>query len=669
MILALRRLERFLPACYLAGVVWINAYLCRQIFFIQYTCQMHSMHGFWMAMARLAGDAWYKPSWWPYWFGGMPFEFTYAPSVPFLIAVIARLGAIPIAQALDIVCGLVFCLGPATLFLLAWQLTRRPGWSFLAAVVYSLSALSELVVPDARFSIAHLGDARRLYLCFTWDEVPHQLALAFLALAILFFARGFHDRRRIWFLCAIASSAAATLANAFGVTDLAITLACLLATCQTASWKWNLKAALVCGVLTYLVACPFMPPSLLRAIRADAALFPESAFTLSSLWSLAGVLCGYVLLCWLSRRWKLWHLRFLLLLVWIFTAIPLLLRWQLHFIPQPGRYKIETELALALFLVLAAAPWVDRLHWVARLVLFAGFLFLAHRQIVAQRRFAKAVLQPCDITGTIEYQTAQWIDANLPGQRVMAPGSIAQWMNAFVPVTQLSGGSYPTAPTTVGQVAVWGLLGADNHSGPLSTLWLKAFGVDALVMSGEHSPEFWKPFQGKSQFEGLLPVIWNQRDTRIYTLPRRNRSLASVIPEDAIVRTAPRDLSDAAEIRRYVAALDDPALPPAELRWRDVNHAVIRATVAPTNLLSVQVTYSAGWKAVAGGRALPVSSDGLGQMILQPQCPAGCEIEMVYDGGWEGKLCRVLSLLAMLAILAAQAPFSRGWLSAKTTLR
>jgi len=94
------------------GLVWINAYLCRQIFFIQYTGQMHSMHGFWMAMARLAGNAWYKPTWWPYWFGGMPFEFTYAPGVPFLTATVARLAGIGVPQAFNIVSGFVFCSAP-----------------------------------------------------------------------------------------------------------------------------------------------------------------------------------------------------------------------------------------------------------------------------------------------------------------------------------------------------------------------------------------------------------------------------------------------------------------------------------------------------------------------------------------------------------------------------
>src|SRR5689334_3684049 len=93
-----QRLQKILPACYIIGLLWIQVYICRRVFFLEYTGQMHSMHGFWMAMARLAGDAWYKPTWWPYWFAGMPFEFTYMPGVPGLAAAISRLAGISVAQ-------------------------------------------------------------------------------------------------------------------------------------------------------------------------------------------------------------------------------------------------------------------------------------------------------------------------------------------------------------------------------------------------------------------------------------------------------------------------------------------------------------------------------------------------------------------------------------------
>src|SRR6266567_4780826 len=72
-------------------IVWLNAYICRQVFFIEFTGKMNSIHGVWIAMANLAGEHWYKPAWWPHWYNGMPFEYTYAPLVPALSAAIAWL--------------------------------------------------------------------------------------------------------------------------------------------------------------------------------------------------------------------------------------------------------------------------------------------------------------------------------------------------------------------------------------------------------------------------------------------------------------------------------------------------------------------------------------------------------------------------------------------------
>ena len=83
--------QKLLPVLYLLAIVWLNAYICRQVFFIEFTGKMNSMHGLWIAMANLAGEHWYKPAWWPYWYNGMPFEYTYAPLVPALTAAIARL--------------------------------------------------------------------------------------------------------------------------------------------------------------------------------------------------------------------------------------------------------------------------------------------------------------------------------------------------------------------------------------------------------------------------------------------------------------------------------------------------------------------------------------------------------------------------------------------------
>jgi len=645
--------QRFLCLLYLLIIVWLNGYICRQAFFIEYTGKMNSMHGFWIAIAKLAGDHWYKPSWWPYWYNGMPFEYTYAPLVPGLTAAISRLSGFSAARAFLMVSAGVYCLSPAALFLMARQLTRRTGWSFIAAIVYSFSAASELLLPDANFSLSHLRDARRLYLSFVWDEVPHQLGLALVCVAILFLARAMEDHRFRSYLRAGLCISLALLSSAFGATALLLLAACLLATCEGEVKRRNLSFVLLCGLMAYLAMCPYLPPSLILTIRSDAKVFPLMAWTAASFWTLAGVAGGGFLLWLVSRQWRPWYLRCFFLFAYLAFAIPALdKKYTLHFLPEAGRYTIELELALVLLLVFGIALLVDRLPKAARIVLAIALLGPLYQQVASQRRFSRNVIAPADITKTIEYQIARWIEPNLPGWRVSAPGSVWPWLNTFSKVRQFSGGSFPTAPNVVQLRADWELPG-DVHETAIPVLWYKAYGVDAVIEPGPDSPEFWQPHEHGHQFDAALPVIWEQSDTRIYAVPRPVRSLAHVIPRSAVVSRAPTGTADNEEVKTYVAALEAPAAPIPAFLWLDDNRARVHASVAAGQVISVQVTYHPGWKATAGNAAVPLSKDGLGQMILSPGHAGEYDITLSYDGGWEAWLCRAVSAIVIFGTALA----------------
>ena len=647
-----RRQQRLLFAAYLLVIVWLNAYICRQVFFIEFTGKMNSMHGFWIAMARLGGEHWYKPTWWPYWYNGTPFEYTYAPLVPGLAAAIARLSGFSAARAFQTVSGGVYCFGPATLFLMARQLTRRAGWSFVAAVVYSLSSASALLLPDTSFGLSALRDPRRLYIGFVWDELPHQLALALVCLAVLFLARALHDRRFRSFVWAGLFISLALLASAFGATGLLLLVGCLVVTCETKTWKRNLVCVFLCGVLGYLAMCPFLPPSLIQVIRSNGSLFADMAWTAASFWTLAGVVCGGAVLWFVSRNWRPWHLRFFLLLAYVSFAIPALYEKRgLHFLPQSARYKVELELALALLVVFGLALPIDRLPKGARIALAVLFLWPAYQQVVSHRRYSKNEFKSVDITKTIEYRIARWMETDLPGWRVQAPGSIWPWLNTFSKAPQFTGGSFPTAPNRL-QMRAQTELGGD-YGTDIQALWYKAYGVDAVIVPGRDSPEFWRPHLRGHQFDGVFPVVWEERDTRIYAVPRPARTLVHAIPRLAVVSQEPSRLSDTAQIERYLAAVESAAVPSATFAWLQDSRARIHATLGASQVLSVQVTYHPGWKATSGGRTVPISKDALGLMVLSPDRPGDYDVDLVYDGGFESKVCRALSAIILLAVTIA----------------
>ena len=587
----------------------------------------------------------------------MPFEFTYQPLIPGLTTLWASLGGISQALALQRISGVIYCLAPVTLFLMAWLLTRAPGYSFFAALFYSLLSPTQLLVTDPGFEIKNALDARRLYLVGMWDELPHLAALALLPVTILFLYWSIQKRSVGYSAVTAALIALTTSASLFGPPMIAMGALCLLFALPAKEFKRNLTLAAIIGLYAFALSLPFLPPSLLAAIP-KASQYVEEGWTLGSVAAAAIVLVTWLVL------WKFalphvddWRLRFFVLFAFLTSSIPLFatyLHWQ--FLPQAARYKMEMEFALPLLVLFGARRWFERAWQPLRAVVVIALLALAVGQLVHYGRFARNVLRRASVTETIEYRVTRWVEQNLPGVRLLLPGSIEKWADAFAPIQQFSGESWST---TYNQTKLEGFGTLKYGSDPrFSLAWSRAFGVGAIAVSGPKSPEFWKPFWHPEQFEGVLPVLWRQDDVTIYRIPQRTTSLAHVISEAAIVHKVPVRPGDIEGIERYVAALDDPSMPFAELRWEGNNRIRIHATASVEQALSVQVSFHPGWHASSGGHASQVKRDGLGLMWLQPRCAGPCDVELNYDGGWELRICRYIGVAAIIGLflipLAAQ---------------
>jgi hypothetical protein len=108
-------------------------------------------------------------------------------------------------------------------------------------------------------------------------------------------------------------------------------------------------------------------------------------------------------------------------------------------------------------------------------------------------------------------------------------------------------------------------------------VWLKVFGVHAVGTTGPNGREQCKPIRHPWKYEGVLPVLWREGEDVIYAVPQRTSSLAHVIrPQDEV--TQPPPAADyLVALKPFVAALDDPALPLADFRWRGTGGAVVMA--------------------------------------------------------------------------------------------
>jgi hypothetical protein len=648
--------EAVRASLYALALLWMNAYICRDMFFGS-TAYMGSMHGFWTALAARGGSSWFHATWWPFWEMGIPFEWTYPPLVPALAAAISSWRGVAPAVGFHSVTGLFYILPPLTLFFAAWRLMRAPGYSFLAALFYSLTSVTQLLAPDAAFAPLSALTPRRLFVVAVWDDTPHLAALAFLPLAILFLARSIETRRVGYYAAAAVSIASAALASAFGPVMIVMAAACLLFVLRRERLGGNLLLIAAIGAYGWAIAAPFLSPSLMRAIREASAESQGEGWSLGSLTALALVILGWTVLSHFVRRWTPdWRLQFIALFAWLASSIPLLqLVFHRHFLPQPNRYKLEMEMALALAIVFGLRAWTDRLPRPVRGALLLVALAFAAEQVADFRQQEKKFTFPQPVTDKVEYRAAVWAQQTYPKIRFFLPGSMAQWANTFTDLQQFTGESFSMATNQVQQRADTAIgFGVDDvrQDAKLTLTWLKAYGVGAIAISGKNSQEYWKAFGHPEKFDGVLPVLWSEGGVNIYRVPLREFTLAHIVPENALVAHEPKAPDDVREVERYVSALDDPALPGTAFDWEGRNRIRIRTTAAPGQAISIQVTYHPGWRASIGGRARDLHPDGLGLMWLRPGVTGPCEIVLDYDGGWELRLCRWLSWAAIAGLLA-----------------
>jgi uncharacterized membrane protein YfhO len=113
-------------------------------------------------------------------------------------------------------------------------------------------------------------------------------------------------------------------------------------------------------------------------------------------------------------------------------------------------------------------------------------------------------------------------------------------------------------------------------------------------------------------------------------------------------------------LRAYLAPLENPALPPVEIRWQNRHHAVLTADWQKDQLLLVQITYHPGWHARVNGAARRVTKDPIGLLLIEPACQGRCVVDLEYGDDAEMLFARTASWAAIAgAILWVVVSFVR----------
>jgi len=659
--LRVEEIARFRLVLSSALLLLLNAYICRELFITEYTRHLGSIEAAYMGISRWLVLHPTDLNWFPLWYGGEPFQNSYPPLMHLLVGGLAWISDSSPALAHHRVSAALYCLGPVTLFLSVYVLSRQWSSSFGAALLYSLVSPAGLLLPDLHPSLASFVRALRLNILVEFGEGPHVSSLALLPLGLLALHQAIEKGGVVRTYLAASVLATIALTNWLGTFSFALLVfSYLLARWGEPRWSKNvLIVAGICGI-AYALAATWLPPSTVRDISRNAQQV-GGRFPLGSVQLVGAAL---LLVATVGLRWAV-HRIGAPLMTRCFAVFALLTgalvcsnAWlNVQIVPQPHRYQLEMEMAICVVAALCAAPLLTSRSKALKLVFGIAALVLAVVLVKHHRREARQLIQPIDMTRTLEYRAATWLDRQLPGQRAFVDGSTSPWLNVFGDTPELGGGFGQGIVNPLIPMVNFGIPFTKGN-GPETAMWLRVLGAQAVFVSGPGEREDTKIWQDPGKFEGVLPELWREGDDVIYAVPQRATSLAHLIRTEQRVRRTPMYFEDYAPILPLSAALEDASLPVVNLEW--VTPGTVRITIPqPTpgetsrgQLLFLQITYHPGWHASVGAEQRRVEADALGFMVLDPACNGPCEVILRFDGGIEMLLARALTLTSVLGGLA-----------------
>ena len=635
---------RYAPAALLLLVAAGNCAIGFALFHLGITAHFHSNELSYPSLAKFWWEWRADPYWFPLWDLGMPLQNAYFPIVPWLTACTHALAGSDFVRSFHFLIGIAFAAFPLCFYLLALRLTRSPLAAAVGAALLAFVSTSAILFPEIRADLGSVFHSRRLHTIATYGESPHNFALAFLPLALLA-AIHWRDRRRpgqalAWTL----AGSFVLLSNPFGAAALAIGVASLLFAARHGP-------VFAGGLLTPVaVAALFVPPNMVSTIlnrsQTSGGDYRFSATTPLKL--LAFAIC-LSLLHWALRRAS-FESRFVFAFLVLGSAIPAAWYWfGAAIVPQPHRYHLELELAVALaasYALSRALQWRPSLARPVSMVAISACVLL----LPIGYAFSVRQLQPRDAAEAPHDALLHWLRQNLPPDaRLMVGGELGFAINLFLPNPQLGSGHEPTSPNAMQPIGVYTIYTGQNagaRDAEISILWLKALGAKAIVVPTKKPCEAClQPFQNPAKFEGQLVKLFENDGWRIYSTGLPGHSAFRIVDQSALIRTRPLNGLDIAQIERFVSSLE--SRPQSlSIHQTSPSHLTVSGSFSPGEVLSFATTYSPGWRASlkSTGVPLPVHRDALDFMYLVPPPGVPCEIEWTYQGAPLGLRLLTLAL-------------------------
>lgn len=614
------------------GLVALQAWLIAPAFAGELTRYRGSIEAAYIAHARFILDHFPDLSWDPLWYLGFPFEWSYTPLLP---AVVAALGTVVggAAHAYRLVAATGYALGPAAIYLATREIARSRLAAICAALVFALAPSASYLIPALRddavaFAGAPLPPPWRLVTLVEYGEGPHVLSLALALAALAAAARYVRSPSAGRLAVAVIAAAAATLTNLVGAFGMAAFVVLLPASSRlggTALSRW--ARVLRIGVLAALLSAGWYSVGFVRAVLGYSATAGGEG-SASYPFLLVLLAAALVAVAHLSRRIPE---GLELVAGWCLVFAGIVGAWQVGSIalaPQPTRLALELDAAVAMGLGAGFAALLRRTTVVrgprasAALAVMAGAIVLA---LGAPGWTAvRDRLEPDEAwRDRSERTTALWLADHLaPGERAYLSGDHAFWLDVFADVPQVRGGNDFAAADPW-----WAHVAFQVNSGPdadVSVLWMQAFAVRYIVVTGPGSTDVYRDFADPGKFDGRLPLALERDGLRIYEVPRVGD------PQLVVGRftdlAPPADAIDRAAIEAYVRRIAA-GHAPASLERLGLGTWRAEVDAGDGEAVVLRQAYDVGWHATVDGRPAEVRADAIG-LLLVPVPPGRHVVEL-----------------------------------------
>jgi hypothetical protein len=629
--------------------------LIRRLFRLEYLNNWASIESTFIADARMLRDRLPHPDWQPLWYCGTRFDYIYPPALRYGTALLSKLGGFSTARGYHLYTAILYVLGIVSVYWLVRVWSRSRAGALLASAGVALFSPSFLLLSNFRHDSPDWVP-QRLHVLMTYGEGPHISALCVLpaALAVTFWAL------RKWSPLAFAGASllcAFTVSNNFyGATALAILF-------PIATWSvwvthrergiWMRAVGII--ALAYALCAAWLTPSYvwITAINLKWVAQPGNAV------SRIEMLLAIVAFCAITWRWsgrrpeRAW-------IIFVAGAGFLLslyvLGWYYFGLRIAGEApRLVPELDLALILV--GVEFIRAFWKRPKLRVFAVLVFMI--PIYPAWQYLKHAYTPFPkghFENQYEYLISKWAHEHLPGDRILATGTVRFWFDAWFDNQQLDGGSDQGMLNQILKFAAWELSTGDK--GDLSVLWLQSLGTDAVIVPDRTSPEPYHDFWHPEKFSGLVPILYDDRHgTVIYRIPRQYPGIGRTVETAELSAIGKiQDGSDVSRLKRYVAAIENPSQSPTTVRWISFEEMEVQAQVPSGQSVLLQETYDSAWHAYENGTPLAIRPDPVLGFTLVELPEGNHRITMRFERPLENRVGSAISLLA-LAIVATLAVF------------